>query len=95
VSRLAFVLLLLLPLPASAAEPVTLRGHKHTVTCLAFSRDGKVLASGSKDGTARLWNVAERKTLFVLDGHKDMAARLVQPRRRRPVVGRGDRQAAR
>ena len=32
-------------------------GHKSIVTCLAFSPDGKLLASGSKDRTIRLWDV--------------------------------------
>jgi WD40 repeat protein len=35
----------------------TLSGHEDGITALAFSRDGKLLASGSKDGTARVWDV--------------------------------------
>ena len=57
----SLVLFALLRTPASEAQVVaTLKGHKHTITCLAFSNDGKVLASGSKDGSVLLWDVAGR-----------------------------------
>jgi WD40 repeat protein len=36
----------------------TLRGLTHWVTCVAFSPDGKTLASGSDEGETRLWQVA-------------------------------------
>jgi WD40 repeat protein/serine/threonine protein kinase/tetratricopeptide (TPR) repeat protein len=41
----------------------TLEGHRHNVDHLAFSPDGKVLATASLDGTARLWDVAGGKEL--------------------------------
>merc|ERR1719482_554854 len=41
----------------ASGEPVRyLRGHARSVTSLAFSRRGDLLASGSEDGTALLWN---------------------------------------
>lgn len=40
-----------------------LRGHTLVVTALAHSPDGKVLASGSNDGTIRLWDLARRAPL--------------------------------
>jgi WD40 repeat protein len=30
-------------------------GHLSAVLCLAFSPDGKTLATGSADGTVKLW----------------------------------------
>ncbi|MCZ7635554.1 MAG: hypothetical protein M5U12_05580 [Verrucomicrobia bacterium] len=37
-----------------------LRGHQHVVSAVAFLGDGRRLASGSWDGTVRLWRVEER-----------------------------------
>ena len=34
----------------------TFRGHKKTVTSLAFNPNMKQLASGSEDGAVMLWN---------------------------------------
>jgi WD40 repeat protein len=57
------------PGPASAQEPKqrdTLKGHMGMVYSLAYSPDGKLLASGSDDETVKLWDVQtgkERATL--------------------------------
>jgi WD40 repeat protein len=34
-----------------------LPGHRHGITSLALSQDGKRLASGSQDGTVLVWDV--------------------------------------
>ncbi len=47
----------------------TLMGHEDEVFSVAFSPDGNLLASASKDGTARLWELSTGKTRFELKGH--------------------------
>jgi WD40 repeat protein len=47
----------------------TLSGHRHGVHSVAFSPDGKVLASGSDDNTIKLWDVATGRELRTLSGH--------------------------
>jgi WD40 repeat protein len=50
--------------PLSAQEPklrATLNVHPEAVFSVAFSPDGKTLASGSGDGTIKLWDVATGK----------------------------------
>ena len=47
------------------------KAHANSVVCIAFSPDGRTLASGSEDETIRLWNVATRRELMVLNS-KDL-----------------------
>jgi WD40 repeat protein len=39
---------------------VVLQGHPDEPQTIAFSPDGKLLASGDKSGTVIVWNVEER-----------------------------------
>ena len=47
----------------------TLEGHSSSVYSVAFSQDGKIVASGSVDKTIRLWDTATGKSLQTLEGH--------------------------
>jgi WD40 repeat protein/class 3 adenylate cyclase len=44
----------------------TFRGHSNSISWVAWSPDGKVLASVSRNGDVRLWDIPNRKPLAVL-----------------------------
>jgi WD40 repeat protein len=51
-------------------EPIRqLKGHDLLGSAVSYSADGKLLATGGTDDTARIWN-ANGKQLFVLKGHE-------------------------
>ncbi len=50
----------------------TLEGHQNTVRSVAFSPDGRYLATGSVDATIKLWEVDAAREARTLAGHKDI-----------------------
>ena len=50
-------------------ELALLTGHTYKVSSVAFSPDGKTLASGSQNGTIYLWDITAGKRKETLTGH--------------------------
>jgi WD40 repeat protein len=61
-----WLLLVVCAAPGAKVDAQTLRGHKDFVGLIAFSPDGKTLATGSFDKTIRLWDVKTGKEKAVL-----------------------------
>ncbi len=49
----------------------TLEGHSEAILSVAFSPDGKHLASGSGDTTVRIWDLMTETPLHTCSGHKN------------------------
>jgi WD40 repeat protein len=60
------------PVLSSTPKCVALTGHTKSVSSVAFSPDGALLASGSFDTTVRLWRVSDGATVRTLLGHSDL-----------------------
>ena len=55
----------------SAEAYAELRGHRRAVTCVAWSPQGRFVASSSLDTNVIIWNVKQKMAVITLRGHND------------------------
>ena len=66
-----------------------LQGHRHPISAIAFSLDGKRLATACENRTILLWDVASGQQLGALDGpHRPHSRPGLAPRQPPAVLGR-------
>ncbi len=54
-----------------------LGGHSDDILSVAFSPDGRIIASGSNDNTIKLWRASDGKLLRILEGHSRIVSSVV------------------
>jgi WD40 repeat protein len=73
---------------ATGQEGLTLKGHTDFVTAVAYSPDGKRLATASTDRTVKVWDSATGQEVLSLKGQTGSVA--FSPDGKRIVTGSGD-----
>lgn len=63
----------------SRTIPKILRGHKGAITDIAFHDSNRYLVTASKDGTLKIWDLAEKKAVFTAIAKPRIAGSKIQP----------------
>jgi WD40 repeat protein len=72
-------------------EVAMLTGHKEAVLSVAVSPDGKLLATGSQDGSIKLWDLETKKELGVtVEGHRHGVRALAFDSESKTLLSGGD-----
>ncbi len=50
---------------------IDFEGHYGQVISIAFSPDGKYMASGSEDNNIKIWSIEQQRELVTLRGHNE------------------------
>ena len=75
----------------TGAEVALLSGHQGDVLAIAYTPNGKMLASAGRDETVRLWNPKTGESLATLTGHDGLVTGVAfAPDGKRFVSGSGD-----
>jgi WD40 repeat protein len=71
------ILILISPVSGFGQLIHTLSGHQGPVNAVAFSPDGKIIASGSDDKSIIIWNLKTGEKISTIQGFKDGVKQLV------------------
>ncbi|HEY9432582.1 MAG TPA: WD40 repeat domain-containing protein [Blastocatellia bacterium] len=80
---------------AEALTPDSLIGHRGNVFSVAFSPDGRLLATASEDRTIKIWEVATGRLLATLEGHTKQVFCVVFSPDGKLIASSGDDRTAR
>jgi WD40 repeat protein len=74
--------------------PTTLAAHRRSVAGVAFTPDGRIMATGGEEGLAKLWDVATHREIVRLKGHlKSVHGVAISPDGDRLATGGGGAEA--
>lgn len=74
----------------SGQEIATLGSHDDRVNAVAWSRDGRLIATAAQDGTIKVWQTDNRKLRITLRGHKGAVRSVCFDHSGRTLLSSGD-----